>query len=109
MAPPPSNLDGRMFYHPQNQEVRVTGWGGHLLRDDRDGNLGEVTSANFTTDEGVKGKLTVEVASEVTSVRLTLMEEGTIYHLEGRSPSEEFADYYRLFYDMASQYRINEQ
>ncbi|MBE9042682.1 hypothetical protein IQ235_18130 [Oscillatoriales cyanobacterium LEGE 11467] len=104
----PSNLDGRTFYHPQNPEVRVTGWGGYLLRTGESGNISEVTPANFTTDQGVRGKLTVEVASEVTLVRLTLIDEAAIYHFEGRSPSGEFADYYRLFYDMASQYRIGE-
>ena len=104
-SPSPSNLDGRTFSHPKNPEVRVTGWGGYLLERDVGGS--EVTSANFTTDGGVKGKLTVEVESQVTSIHLTLRDEGVTYHFEGRSPSQEFADYYRLFYDMASRYQID--
>jgi hypothetical protein len=38
---------------------------------------------------------------------LTLTQSQVKYYLRGRSKSQDFQDYYRLFYYIAQQYRIS--
>ena len=48
----------------------------------------------------------IEVGQEVSSMTLTLTQGQVKYYWQGRSQSQEFQDYYRLFYYIAQQYRI---
>ncbi|OYD92930.1 hypothetical protein CDG76_19685, partial [Nostoc sp. 'Peltigera membranacea cyanobiont' 210A] len=57
--------------------------------------------------QGVAGVLLVEVERGVSSMTLTLTQSQVKYHLQGRSKSQEFQNYYRLFYYIAQQYRIS--
>jgi hypothetical protein len=62
---------------------------------------------NFQTTQGVSGVLVVEVDRGVGSMTLTLTQEQVKYCWQGKSKSQEFQDYYRLFYYIAQQYRIS--
>jgi hypothetical protein len=51
--------------------------------------------------------LTVEVREKVTVIKLTITQEKLEYFWQGQSDSQEFKKYYRLFYYMAQEYKIN--
>jgi hypothetical protein len=61
---------------------------------------------NFQTAQGISGVLLVEVNQQVGSMTLTLTQGQVKYYWQGRSKSQDFQDYYRLFYYIAQQYRI---
>jgi hypothetical protein len=63
-------------------------------------------NSNFKTAQGVSGVLVVEVGSLTSSMTLTLQQGQVKYYWQGRSNSEEFDNYYRFFYYIAQQYRI---
>ena len=50
--------------------------------------------------------LVVEVGQQVSSMTLTLTQGQVKYYWQGQSNSQEFQNYYRLFYYIAQQYRI---
>lgn len=106
-TPPPSNLDGQTFYHPQNPDIQISVWAGYQVPSSQSDRSSANSSQNFTTRQGLSGALTVEVGTQTSLIHLTVVEERVSYHFEGRSPSLEFADYYRLFYDLASEYQID--
>lgn len=106
-TPPPSNLDGQTFYHPQNPDVQISVWAGYEVPSPSSQPSVPEQNANFTTRQGLSGALTVEVGSQTSIIHLTVVEDRVSYHFEGRAPSLEFADYYRLFYDLATQYQID--
>lgn len=114
-TPPPSNLDGQTFYHPQNPDIQISVWAGYrvspppTVRDAMPQEDRPPSSENFTTRQGLNGDLTVEIGTQTSTINLTLMADNISYHFEGRSPSSSFADYYRLFYNVASQYQIEER
>lgn len=106
-TPPPSNLDGQTFYDPQNPDVQISVWAGYHLPSPKDDRPSPNSNANFTTRQGLSGALTVEVGTQTSVIHLLVVEDRVSYHFEARSPSLEFANYYRLFYDLASQYQID--
>jgi hypothetical protein len=106
-TPPPSNLDGQTFYHPQNPDIQISVWANYQLSPPDADSASLKSIKNFTTRQGLNGALTVEVGAQTSAIHLTLVEDRISYHFEGRSPSLAFADYYRLFYDVASQYQID--
>ncbi len=101
--PPPSNLDGRLFRHPRQPDVTILGWAGYQLIADPSSNP---VPDNFTTRQGRSGTLTVEVGSQISAMRLTLRGDRISYHFEAKAPSQEFANYYPLFYQVASQLSV---
>jgi hypothetical protein len=101
--PPPSNLDGRVFRDPRQPDVTILGWAGYELTGDR---LSSPAPTNFTTRQGRTGTLTVEVGSQTSAMRLTLVGDRVSYHFEGKAPSQDFANYYGLFYQVASQLSV---
>jgi hypothetical protein len=108
-TPPPSNLDGQTFYHPQNPDIQISVWANYQLSPSKTNSSSPNSIENFTTRQGLNGALTVEVGAQTSAIHLTLVEDRISYHFEGRSPSLAFADYYRLFYDVASQYQIDKR
>ena len=106
--PPPTNLDGQRFTHPEAAGVEMRGWAGSALvllpQAGPTGSRG--LPENFVTDQGIVGYLQVEIGLDVSSMTLTLVRDQIAYSWQGRSPSREFADYYRLFTYIARQYRI---
>jgi hypothetical protein len=104
--PPPENDDGIAFVSPQNNTVEIRGWAGNRLPDFIDKNAKKTINSNFKTAQGLSGVLVVEVGSKVSSMTLTVSQGQIKYNWQGRSPSEDFQDYYRVFYYIAQQYRI---
>ncbi|WP_375511392.1 hypothetical protein [uncultured Nostoc sp.] len=101
----PENDDGIAFISPQNNSVEIRGWASHQLPNEQE-SVKKIKS-NFQTAQGVSGVLVVEVDQRVGSMTLTLTQSQVKYYWQGRSKSQDFQDYYRLFYYIAQQYRIS--
>ncbi|MEH2277452.1 MAG: hypothetical protein V7K40_22360 [Nostoc sp.] len=105
----PENDDGIVFISPQNKTVEIRGWASQQLPNSivTDQNSVKKINPNFQTVQGVSGVLVVQVDKGVGSMTLTLTQSQVKYYWQGRSKSQEFQDYYRLFYYIAQQYRIS--
>jgi hypothetical protein len=105
----PANGDGIAFISPQNKTVEIRGWASQQLLNSivTEQEPVKKIKPNFQTAQGVSGVLVVEVDRGVGSMTLTLTQDQVKYCWQGRSKSQEFQDYYRLFYYIAQQYRIS--
>jgi len=106
--PAPDNDDGIAFVSPQKNSVEIRSWAGNRLPESLSKNRDVKTTINpnFRTVQGVSGVLVVEIDQQVSSMTLTLTQGQIKYYWQGRSHSQEFQDYYSLFYYIAQQYRI---
>ncbi|WP_375505774.1 hypothetical protein [uncultured Nostoc sp.] len=104
----PENDDGIAFISPQDNTVEIRGWASQQLPNSIVTNqeLVKKIKPNFQTAQGVSGVLVVEVDQRGGSMTLTLTQSQVKYYWQGRSKSQDFQDYYRLFYYIAQQYRI---
>jgi hypothetical protein len=104
----PANGDGIVFISPHDNSVEIRGWASHQLPNSivTDQESEKKITPNFQTAQGVSGVMAVEVAQGVGSMKLTLIQNQVKYYWEGRSNSQKFPDYYRLFYYIAQEYRI---
>lgn len=106
----PDNRDGLAFSDPQNPAVLIIGIAGDRLPEielsAKQKSPPKSTQQNFTTEQGRTGKLQVDVGADFSSMTLTLIQGRIRYHWRGQSPSQQFADYYRFFYYIASQFRL---
>ncbi|MBH8564050.1 hypothetical protein I8748_17975 [Nostoc sp. CENA67] len=104
----PENNDGIAFVPPQNNSVEIRAWAVNQLpksiTEDQDSE--KAIKPNFQTAQGISGVMLVEVGQQVSLMTLTLTQGQVKYYWQGRSSSQEFQDYYRLFYYIAQQYRI---
>jgi hypothetical protein len=98
----PTNADGIVFVSPKNNTVEIRAWASNQI-------LESITpeKPNFQTTQGLTGILAVEVGNSVSSMTLTLTQNQVKYNWQGRTPSQEFQNYYPLFYYIAQQYRIS--
>lgn len=101
------NREGREFQAPHEDTISIQGWASQVSE------VPSVSSEpnqsilpNFTTEQGMQGQLDVKIGEDVSNVRLTLMQDGVIYYWEGRSPSEDFDDYFKFFFYVAKQYEV---
>ncbi|AFY43604.1 hypothetical protein [Nostoc sp. PCC 7107] len=99
----PENDDGIALVSPRSQNVEIRAWASNRLPD-RD--AANVIQSNFQTTQGVSGVLLVEVNQQVGLMKLTLTQGQVTYYWQGKSPSQEFSNYYPLFYYISQQYRI---
>jgi hypothetical protein len=106
--PPPDNQDGQAFHDPQNSQAEIRGWAGHQIKPIAKPKSGTLPSLkpNFTTEQGLPGELQVNIGPEISSMKLVLEQGNIRYNWQGRSPSQQFDDYYRFFYYSAKQYRV---
>lgn len=109
----PDNRDGRAFRDPQNPNIEIRGWAANNLAESnapsQEGTLKQPESSqqqNFITEQGLTGKLRVEVGSDLSLMTLSLSQGNVLYSWQGQSESEQFADYYRFFNYVARQYRL---
>jgi len=102
----PSNLDGEAFRDPDNPSVEIRGWAQLPDTESSSSNSTSTDSPNFTTEQGVTGQLRVEVGVDTSLMSLTLNQGQVEYHWQGQADSEQFADYYRFFNYIASQYQL---
>jgi len=105
----PANDDGIAFISLQDNSVQIRGWASQQLPNSivTDQESVKKIKSNFQTAQGLSGVLVVEVDQRVGSMTLTLTQSQVKYYWQGRSKSQEFQDYYRLFYYIAQQYRIS--
>lgn len=98
----PTNADGIVFVSPKNNTVEIRAWASNQI-------LESITpeKPNFQTTQGLTGILAVEVGNSVSSMTLTLTQNQVKYNWQGRTPSQEFQNYYPLFYYIAQQYRVS--
>jgi hypothetical protein len=110
-ASPPDNQDGRIFQDPKNPAAEIRGWAGYNVRDTISPQVAspQPLKPNFKTRQGIVGELKVELGAETSSMTLVLEQDDIRYYWQGRSPQQQFDDYYRMFYYIASQYRIPPQ
>jgi len=104
----PENGDGIAFISPHDNSVEIRSWASHELPNSivtEQEPLKKIKS-NFQTAQGVSGVMVVEVDKDIGSMTLTLTQSQVKYYWQGRSKSQKFQDYYRLFYYIAQQYRI---
>ncbi len=106
--PPPDNQDGQAFHDPQNAQAEIRGWAAHQIKPIAKPKSGTLPSLkpNFTTEQGLPGELQVNIGPEISSMKLVLEQGDIRYNWQGRSPSQQFDDYYRFFYYSARQYRV---
>jgi hypothetical protein len=52
--------------------------------------------------------MSIEVGDQVTVIKLTITQAELEYHWQGKTSSQEFANYYRLFYYIAQEYKISQ-
>lgn len=125
--PMPDNRDGRAFRDPQNASSEIRGWAANPLSKTADPQRKQgrhrlhleasppstsqkdspkFQQQNFTTEQGLTGKLRVEINPDISLMTLTLSQGNVSYNWQGQCNSEQFADYYRFFYYVARQYRL---
>ncbi|MBE9128180.1 hypothetical protein IQ257_14670 [Coleofasciculus sp. LEGE 07092] len=112
--PIPDNLDGQAFGDPQEPSTQVRGWAGNNLSEDEvvlpsspPIDTRESHQQNFTTEQGLTGKLQVDIGSEISLMKLTFSQGNVRYNWQGQCDSEQFDDYYRFFYYIARQYSLS--
>jgi hypothetical protein len=105
----PANDDGIAFVSPQDKSVEIRGWASQQLPNSivTDEESEKKIKPNFQTAQGVSGVLVVKVDQQIGSMTLRLTQSQVKYYLQARSNSQEFQNYYRLFYYIAQQYRIS--
>ncbi|MFN5242419.1 MAG: hypothetical protein ACK513_16075 [Aphanizomenon sp.] len=101
----PDNSDGVVLVLPNKKNLEIRSYASKPLLKFSRKTQGKVY--NFRTNQGVFGVLTVEVREKVTVIKLTITQEKLEYFWQGQSDSQEFKKYYRLFYHMAQEYKIN--
>ena len=101
----PDNSDGVVLVLPNKKNLEIRSYASKPLLKFSRKTQGKVY--NFRTNKGVFGVLTVEVREKVTVIKLTITQEKLEYFWQGQSDSQEFKKYYRLFYYMAQEYKIN--
>ncbi len=101
----PDNSDGIALVSPNKKTVEIRSHASKPLLISSKQNLKPVS--NFQTNQGVSGVLAVEVGEKVTVMKLTITQKQLEYHWQGQSDSQEFQNYYRLFYYIAQEYKIS--
>ena len=102
----PTNDDGIAFVSPRNSNVEIRGWASNQLSPSITEYNETSASYNFQTTQGLRGVLLVATENTVSSMKLKLNQNQVDYHWQGKSPSQEFSNYYPLFYYIAQQYRV---
>jgi hypothetical protein len=101
----PDNSDGVVLVLPNKKNLEIRSYASKPLLKFSRKTQGKVY--NFRTNQGVFSVLTAEVREKVTVIKLTITQEKLEYFWQGQSDSQEFKKYYRLFYHMAQEYKIN--
>ena len=99
---PPENQDGIAFSDPRNNGLEIRSWA-KLKRPDQPK---PQSTPNFTTEQGIAGRLDVKVDKQTSTMMLTIDQKDVEYHWRGTAPSSQFGNYYRFFSFIASRYRV---
>lgn len=106
----PDNSDGIAFFSPKNQSVEIRSWVSKKL-DYIINNSPNYTyqnkNHNFQTLQGFPGILIIEVGEKETVMKLIIHQDQLEYSWQGKTKSQEFKDYYPMFYYIANEYKIS--
>lgn len=104
----PNNADGVVLVSPQDKSVEIRAWAANQLPDSLqlETNSQSTTNPNFQTLQGEKGILVIEATPEISLMKLTLTSDKINYTWQGQSSSQEFSNYYQVFYYIVQNYRI---
>ncbi|MDZ7959176.1 MAG: hypothetical protein RMY34_15070 [Aulosira sp. DedQUE10] len=107
----PENDDGIAFVAPQDTSVEIRSWASNRLPNslNLERNAKITVNPNFQTAQGISGVMVVEVGQQVSSMTLTITRGQIKYYWQGRSQSQDFTNYYHLFYYIAQQYKVPEK
>ena len=100
---PPENQDGVAFSNPRNPGLEIRSWA-ELKRSTKTPS----PTPNFTTEQGLPGRLDVKVEAQTSMLMLTIYRKDVEYSWRGVAPSSQFGNYYRFFSFIASRYRVPE-
>ncbi|HTL89083.1 MAG TPA: hypothetical protein VL134_06765 [Leptolyngbya sp.] len=99
----PENRDGVAFSDPKNPGVEIRSWAEFVRSTPA---KTPRPAPNFTTEQGLPGRLDVKVEPQISTIALTLYQNNVEYNWRGTAPSGEFGNYYRFFSFIASRYRV---
>jgi hypothetical protein len=102
----PDNSDGVALVSLNKKNVEIRSYASKPVLKSSTQNSQPVS--NFQTNQGVSGILAVETGEKVTVIKLTITQEQLEYHWQGQSNSQDFQNYYRLFYYIAQEYKISQ-
>jgi hypothetical protein len=102
----PDNSDGIALVSPNKKNVEIRAYASKPVLKFATENPQPVL--NFQTHQGVSGVLSVEVGEKVTVIKLTITQAQLEYHWQGKSASQDFQNYYRLFHYIAKEYKISQ-
>lgn len=100
---PPENQDGIAFSDPRNPGLEIRGWA-----EFKRSNTSAKLQPNFTTEQGIPGRLEVRLGAQSSVMTLTIQQQETVYHWRATAPSAQFDNYYRFFSFIARRYRVPE-
>jgi hypothetical protein len=106
--PASTNNDGVVLVPPEKDTVEIRAWASNQIPEFPEQKNKTTINPNFQTAQGISGVLQVDIAEEISTMRLTLNQNNVVYHWQARSQNQEFSDYYHLFYYMVYHYRIRE-
>ncbi|MDB9459855.1 hypothetical protein PN480_03120 [Dolichospermum circinale CS-1225] len=102
----PDNSDGVVLVLPNKDNVEIRSYASKPVLGFSPKTQEQVY--NFRTNQGVFSVLTVEVKEKVTVIKLTITQAELEYSWQGQSDSQDFQNYYRLFYHIAQEYKISQ-
>ncbi|GAP98158.1 hypothetical protein [Leptolyngbya sp. NIES-2104] len=105
---PPENQDGIAFSDPRNNGFEIRSWAKLMRSTTPAKNSPAKPTPNFTTEQGIPGRLEVKVEKQTSTMMLTVYHKDVEYHWRGVAPSSQFGNFYRFFSFIASRYRVPE-
>ncbi|MFO5471137.1 MAG: hypothetical protein ACLBM3_17110 [Dolichospermum sp.] len=105
----PDNSDGVVLVLPNKKNLEIRSYASKpVLKFSPKTQEHQEQGYNFRTNQGVFSVLTVEVKEKVTIIKLTITQAELEYYWQGQSDSQDFQNYYRLFYYIAQEYKISQ-
>ena len=105
----PDNSDGVVLVLPNKKNLEIRSYASKpVLKFSPKTQEHQEQGYNFRTNQGVFSVLTVEVREKVTIIKLTITQAELEYYWQGQSNSQDFQNYYRLFYYIAQEYKISQ-
>ena len=102
----PDNSDGVVLVLPNKENLEIRSYASKPVLEFSPKT--QEQGYNFRTNQGVFSVLTVEVREKVTVIKLTITQAELEYYWQGQSESQDFQNYYRLFYYIAQEYKISQ-
>ncbi|MFM5888891.1 MAG: hypothetical protein ACKPFD_07945 [Dolichospermum sp.] len=102
----PDNSDGVVLVLPNKKNLEIRSYVSKPVLKVSPKSANKVY--NFQTNQGLFGVMTVQNKENMTIINLTITQEMLEYYWQGQSDSQDFQNYYRLFYYIAQEYKISQ-